>query len=91
MVPIGRLPDSHSIFRCDVHLIARLHIERFVKRVHIGKNPVAAILARRVGICIKSTAQFFVTIQSSPDLCPPVEESLIAGKAIDLRRRFVAK
>src|SRR6478672_11436217 len=73
----------------QVELVAGLHVERLVPGVNVADDAVHAILARAVLVGDDLLAFGILTLLFLPRLGVGDEEALIAGKAVDHRRRAV--
>src|SRR5688572_726661 len=83
-------PDFDALVRRQIVLVARLHVERFVPRIDIANGPDALDI-RRVPIRDHYLAQIFIAMLDSEELRPAEEEALVAGEAVDHRRRLTAE
>ena len=91
------VPHARSITRCaraarrDVELVAGLHVERLVPGVGVAQRREGADLAGAVRAVDDLLAQGVVAQQGAPDLRPGEEDALLAGEAVEHRRRLAAE
>src|SRR5690606_8993943 len=82
-------PDSDSLLRRSIHLVAGLRVERLMELGDVHDDRVRAVFARAVRVGEQALAQFVIAIFAGPSLRPADEEALIAREAVD-DRRFLA-
>src|SRR5690606_18509232 len=85
------LPDADAIFRGEVVFRARLDVEGLVPGVDVAHRTDDPELGRAVRIGGDLVAQGVVAIFRLPDLGPAVEEALVAGDAVQHRRRLTVQ
>src|SRR5262245_7077427 len=79
-VPNLSLPNSNAIFRFEIQLVAGLHVERGVPRIHVAFRERAARRARRMRVGQHLRAKRIVAGDSAPRIGEREEEPLIAGE-----------
>src|SRR5690606_9157995 len=85
------LPDAHALFRGEVVLLARLDVEGLVPGVDVAQRADDPELGRAVRIRGHLLSDGVVAVLRLPDLGPAVEEALVAGQAVDHRRRLTVQ
>src|SRR5687767_14259771 len=83
------LPNPDALLRFQI-VFAVANVERLVPGIEVA-NDERPEMAGRVGIDGEQLLQQLVAILGAPDLAVAQEEALIAGEAVDHRRRLAAQ
>src|SRR5574343_753666 len=86
-----RVPDSHPLFRRNIHLVTGLHAESFIEARLIDQRAIGTELARRMGIGLDQHDLLLVAYLGTPDLRKAHVEALVARQTVDHRRRFATQ
>src|SRR3954463_1723848 len=84
-------PQPDALVRWDVVLVAGLHAERVVPRVHVARGSDDAPVRRAVGVGQDLPADAGLAALAPPDLREAQEVPLLAGVAVDDRRGFAVE
>src|SRR5262245_33620192 len=79
-------PDVDALIRRQVHLVARLNVERLVPGIDVSNDAVDAILGGAVLIGQQLSAKSAFALLGFPAVAISDEKALVAGQAIDQGR-----
>src|SRR5947209_17807134 len=63
-------PDAHPLLRRQVQLVARLHVESLIPRIHVAHRAIDTELRWTVRIAHDQAPQLLLSIERAPRLCP---------------------
>src|SRR5712691_1307498 len=84
-------PDPDARLARLVHPVARFRAEAVVETVGIDRRPVGAELVRRMAVDGQQLQRTLLARLGAPGLRPAEVEALVAGQAVDHRRRLAAE
>src|SRR5215217_6326901 len=85
------LPDADAVGGLHVHGVTLLHAPGVVPGVDVLDRAVGPEVGRRVRVGDDLLLDGVITVLGAPDLGEAEEEALVAGQAVDHRRRLAAQ